>query len=188
MIENKIIQSPLDIDKFIRNVLSTQSELALNYVLNGISLNGQDLRKVVANSDNKIWDSFTHTDTFIVFEKEKDDNSRNNMSETRIKSNSEKIDKIVSYKIKVYIYGDNSDLIRNKLVSRLLSQVVKVSLLDKGIHIIKIDNENTINEFVNNIMWIRNDFDLYVSVNYEFSPVTNDYEPRIIGNKFIETI
>ena len=188
MNENKIISSPLDIDKFIRNELSTQSELGLNYVLNGISLNGQDLRKVVANTENKIWDSFTHTDTFIVFEKEKDDNLRNNMSESVVKSNSDKIEKIVSYKIKVYIYGDSSDLIRNKLVSRLLTDSVKVSLLEKGIHIVKIDNENTINEFVNNIMWIRNDFDLYISVKYEFSPITNNYEPRFIGNNIIENI
>ena len=188
MIENKVITSPLDIDKFIRNELSTQSELALNYVLNGISLNGQDLRKVVADSDNKIWDSFSHTDTFIVFEKEKDDDSRNNLSQTEIVNNSDKLINYVSYKIKVYIYGDGSDLVRNKLCSRLLSQSVRSSLLEKGILIVRIDNKNTINEFTNNIMWIRNDFDLYISVKYEFSQITSDYEPRIIGNKIIENI
>lgn len=147
------------------NTLVIQSQLSQDHVLNVNSPTGIDLSKLLLDN---IYVSYLRTNSVILFEFLRNSDN-NNMSYTK---ENDDINKYTSYKVHIIIYGNTSSELANKLKPRLLSGKVIDDLYNKGIYIKEIGEIETINEFINNKYWNRNDFDIYLACRYEYTQVS----------------
>ena len=167
-----VIENLMDLDKYIREELILQSGLEGNRVLNAISVRGQDLEKLV---DEKIYMSYNLRDCVIIFEVVLDSNSSDNVSMTE---EDESITDYSAFDVKVILYGNKGNILCHKIKSRFLTEEVRQNLWNKGIQVIEISNIETVNEFINNTIWPRCDFDIKIGCRLNFEKVTsnNDFE------------
>lgn len=160
----------------LRKYLIINSELDSSRVLNSLSLNGTELDKLLEDS---IYNSIESSNDTLLFEVSENE-SNSNMSEDDNENND-----IIYYKMytcHIIIYGDNSDNIALKLASRMRSNVVIDAIYNDGIYIEDISNPQSINEFKNNLMWFRTDFDISFGVRYSISHIIEDYNIEKIDN------
>lgn len=82
------------------------------------------------------------------------------------------------YRLKLTLYGSNSSSVALKLVGRLRSSKVRTDLYSSGIYIEKVSEPDIINEFKNNLVWLRNDVQVDIGVKYALSQVdvATEYE------------
>lgn len=165
-----VIKESLEIDRIIRNILIEQSELESNRVLNATSVRGQDLSKLFKD---KIYKSYELDDLVILFETVFRPNSNNNVV---MEEEDTTITNYSAYYVKVLVYGNKSPYLINKLRSRLLSSTVSDKLYDSGILLEKVSNPEPMREWINETLWIRNDFTLEISCRESFEKVKPDYE------------
>ena len=71
------------------------------------------------------------------------------------------------------MYGESSTNIASKLIARLRMEDSVMTLQEAGIHVESIQNSNTFNEFMNGTVWLRNDFDIYISCELEIEKVSD---------------
>lgn len=169
-----VIENLMDLDKHIRNELIEQSGLLAKRVLNAISVRGQDLSKLI---DDNIYMSYNLSDCVIIFEVLIDSDSSDNVSLTE---KDESITDYSAFNVKVIVYGNKSNILCHKIKSRFLSEEVRQSLWDNGIHLIEISNIESINEFINNTIWTRCDFDIKIACRLNFD--------KTISNKNFEEL
>lgn len=160
-----------ELEKILRNVLAKQAQLNKNRVLNALSIRGQDLVKYL---DSLISVSIDADDTLLIFELHTDDNENcvDDIEED------ESITKYMSFKLSVIIYGNNSINLANILTSRLQTSKVLYDTKEQGVLITDVSTSLSINEIINESIWQRTDFDIYVSCQMNIAQVDefNEYE------------
>lgn len=159
------IESPKELEKLLRNMLITQSQLIPNRVLNGNSIRGQDLEKMI---DSNIYISYNLSDCVIIFELFTR-TSEENIS--MIKSNNSLL-LYSSYNMHLIIYGNKSEQLAQILKARLESEKNRFDMYNLGIQIEEISNITTINDFKNETIWIRSDFDIDFACCYSIKQVS----------------
>ena len=166
-----ILSSTNELNKILRQVLITQSELDEERVLNALSLYGTELDKYLSDS---IYESVDQNDTTLLFSLE----ARNSTSDVSIVNENE-VDNITYYKafkLSLIIYGDNSNDTGIKLAARFRSENVRTQLYDKGIYVEEVTDPTILNEFKNDTIWIRTDLDINIGVEFNITPVNTDFD------------
>lgn len=157
-----------ELNKLLRNVLIVQSELQQDRVLNSLSLYGEDLDKLF---EEQIYTSIDVSDAMILFELR----SRNSSSDVSMTLQDGTIEIIRSFSLYVMIYGDDSADISSKLIARFRTEKIRNNLHNSGIYIENVSDADMINEFKNNVMWLRNDFSIDISCKFIVSQIEQDY-------------
>ena len=162
--------SPEELNKVLRQIIITQSELPADRVLNALSFTGTELDKLLQDS---IYSSIEHSDTTLLFElMNKPGNS--NVSSTNKNSSTGEIEYIKEQRLKIIIYGSDSSLVALKLVSRLRTAEVRTLMRDAGVYYSNVSEPDTLNEYKNETMWLRNDISIDVVTKYIIQPISSD--------------
>ena len=174
------ISNPYELNKILRAELLSQTELANDHVLNGLSVNGSQLEKRL---ENQIFEPFKITDNFVVFElvPRNSDSNVTQAIENKLLATS-------SYDFKLVIYGTSCMLLAQVIKSRFESEDVRQTLFGKGVYIESITEPEGMNEFINNTMWLRADMNIEVSCETEIEKLTNDYDFEKMGKLEVKTI
>lgn len=154
-----------DINKILRKYLISQSELNSKHVFNSLSTYGKTLTKIF----NNIATSYDRDETILLFELSLNENNSN----VSFTSN----DSIIynqSYNLKITLYGNESLNLSNKIIARLRTEKIRNSIYDEGIYLEKIENPKSLNEFINDVLWLRTDFNILLSCEFLYSQVEQD--------------
>lgn len=168
------INSTKDIIIALRNEIITQAEIPSNYVLNALSFYGTEMHR---SQNGIVFDSFSQEDTFIIFELNKRDTS-----DTVNYSSGDDIINYASYVMRLNIYGEDCDLLSRKLRSRLLSEEVRNNLYEKGVYIQNIPYPESINEYINEVMWEREDLEIEIAVRFNINKITINDPMESLGS------
>ena len=188
----KIFTNSDEINKLIRLQIIRQANLLPERVLNSLSTYGAELDKVLteiltvstshtvgrhnvqSSEDESIYVPIQHSDVVVLFELQ-DRQSSNNMSET---NDDNSVTYTKSYIVHLILYGDSCGDVATTLVARLRTERCRTELLDEGISLERVTDPDRINEFKNNTLWQRTDFDIYISVEYKYTQVDDmqDFE------------
>ena len=162
------IKDSNELNKIIRTQLITQSQIPGKKILNALEVYGQNLNK---NASQSIFDSYSPSETVIVFELL----SRPSNSDV---SYTEEVDENIiyykAYELKLYIYGKESTDVANNIVARFRTQLCRETLLENGVYLEKIEEPDKINEFINNVLWIRNDVSILINCKFTISQIKTD--------------
>ena len=176
-----------------RQILITQSNLDEDRVLNALSLNGTELDVLLEDS---VYTSITQDNTTLLFTLNALPSESNvSMEEGTIFNGTDltcspasicsqdtlvgdvDIDTSITsynmYQFKLMIYGNNSYEVATSLVARLRSTAVRTQLYSCGIYLSEIFTPETINEFKNNCMWLRNDVLINIGIKYSVSQISD---------------
>lgn len=153
----------------IRNMIISQSNIDSNHVLNSLSIRGQDLQKLI--QDTNIYMSYDLNDKIILFKISKNDNTNN----VQLSEENDIISLYTSYKCHLYIYGNNSFDFSEILKAKILTEKNIDDMFFKGINITSCSNIENISDFINNTIWPRSDFNIYFSYKYNVS-LDNNYK------------
>lgn len=148
-----MIKNLHDIEKIIANVLVKQSQLDNDRIINGLSVRGPELSKYI---QTKVLKSYELTDSVIIFELVMDYNQDTNFTEYSNNS----IRNTMAFHIELTVYGNESINLANILKARLESQKVRAILLEEGIYLSNISNIASLNEYINETMWLRSNMTL----------------------------
>ena len=160
----KALESLDDAIVILRSEILSITGFESQFVINALSDYGADLAKVLHDAQESInaqesikQSSLNPTspidDTLILFEPMNDMDSNNNMLLQE--------DAYAAYKLHITIYGDHAEELSIRLKSMLLQIDEKVKLNMSGVQIAKISNIESMNEFKNEVMWQRRDFDIH---------------------------
>ena len=164
----KSISDINEINKIMKKYLENESGLSNRNVRNALSTYGETLRKLLTD---KKFNSYELTDLVILF----DLHTRNNESDTSIINENKTIDVYKSYEFSITIYGNSSANLANILYARLNTDYVLSNLQDEGIYLESITLPTSINEFVNDVMWIRTDMSFLISCKHTINQI-HDFE------------
>ena len=92
------------------------------------------------------------------------------------------------FSLHLMMYGEDSPITSIKLISRLRSENVRSNLYDSGIYIESITDPQSLNEFKNNMMWLRKDVFINLGVKFSIVPVSQTIEFENIKNLQIEEV
>lgn len=163
------------LNKILYNELLLQSELPKKRVLNAITNYGTDLQKQISPL---VFESIDKTDCVILFQLF-GRNSTNNKSMTE---DNNSITYYKSYEMKLILYGNDSVDYANKIAARFRTENCRNSLLNKGVYLEEITYPETINEFINGSMWIRNDISIYIGCKFIFNQINDTSKFEEISN------
>lgn len=167
------IENVNEVNKIIRNELIKQSGLKGQFVRNITSTYGQDLDMLLSHSN---YSSLERDNVCILFEIEEDDIDQISEEESTNHSS------IYCYNVvKLVIYGNSSDYVAKQLKARFETDKVRDDLINQGVYLSNISNIRSINEFKNNVMWLRTDLDLHIAFKLDIKQV-DDYEPFYEGH------
>lgn len=158
-----------EVNKFIGNVLVTQSELTRDNVYNALSLHGTPLHKRLLETN---FISYDVSECVLLFELESE-NGSDNVSMT-LDNGTIVYDK--TYKVSITIYGNASEDVANKTIARLRSEKVRQDIQENGLCILNVTNSQTANEFVNDTMWHRSDFAIKLGCEIVIQPISESYD------------
>lgn len=193
-----------ELEKYLRNELITQSQLNPKRVLNALSTYGTELDKLLNESDNneeidETYDAITPCNTTMLFELEaKDSNSNVSMEDNKVNdptalicSNSLECDGAVAsdgnptldtnityykmFSLKVIIYGNDSINLASKLVARFRSEATRNKLYADGVYLAEVSEQKTVNEFKNEMMWLRNDITIDIGIKQSIAQLTPEH-------------
>ena len=149
-----------DIIKLLRTSIIDNSNITASKVLNALSVRGTDLSQIINNT--KVY-SYSAKDVFLLFELLKNDSGNNFVT----KKDDNSMIVVSSYKFHLMIYGNGSDDFSQIIKSIFHQSSVLNNLRDNGIHILNISSGESINEFVNNTLLLRNDLMINLETIYE---------------------
>ena len=162
------------IETIIRNILIEQSQLEPEFVRNSLSIYSTPLM-----TDNQsILDTLQQNQLMILFElRARNDvlNISEQDEETGI------ITMYQGYQAHVIIYGDDCRTLANKLIARLRTGRLNDIFRDNMLEFYSASNPESVQEYINEVMWLRTDFDIDLSCIMEIEPVSSDYIPRRLG-------
>ncbi len=148
-----------ELNKYVRTYIIDYLKLVPNRVLNGVSVRGPDLQKII---DQCTLGSFNLEDSFIVFDLEKD-----NTGDYFVMQEDETTMSVISdFKINYRIYGMMSHMFGLQLQAMFKDENVLYSLYEKGVRIKDVSDMSTINEFINNTMWPRADLSATMQIRF----------------------
>ena len=159
------------IETIIRNILIEQSQLEPEFVRNSLSLYSTPLM----TDDQGILDTLQQDQLLILFElRARDDvfNISEQDEETGV------ITMYQGYQVHVIIYGDDCRTLANKLIARLRTGRLGDIFRENGLQCYSVSNSESIQEYINEVMWLRTDFNIDLSCIMEIAPVSTDYIPN----------
>lgn len=160
-----------ELNKVLRNELITQSELNSEFVLNSLSVYGTELDKYIQDH----YEAITLDDCMLLFELSSR-SSAYDVSMDESEDDNNDITYIKGFTLKLILYGNNSSDVALKLIARLRTEETKLKLYDKGVYIEKVYDSSIINEFKNNVMWLRNDISIDIDAKFRFTNISKDYD------------
>ena len=193
-----------DIEKIVRAKLIEQSELNPKQVRNALSLHGEALEKWLDEQtfasiglhvkgydfqtwDESLWDElsdkWSNSGTMMLFELQTRDNT-GDMSEDE----GDVISYYRSYRVYVTIYGTYGNDISNITVARLRTQAVRLSLRNSGIYLERVSNPVKLNEYKNETMWTRNDFEIDISCKMNVAPISYETPFEKLNDIFVKEV
>lgn len=136
-------------------------------VVNGYSVRGPDLAKIIGPNILSI----DLADTFIIFQLDENNNSKNySLSEENgTRSN------VVNYTYSLKIYGNASHNVAQKIYAGFKSEGVSLEMRTQGIYVCGVENPQPTNEFINNTVVPRVDLTIYFRVRYSFPEYIDGY-------------
>lgn len=164
----KTLSSTDELAIILRKELISQSGIDDSLVRNVESKFGTELSEF---TDNDIVKGLNFNNVMILF----DLDDRQNDSDVSQTQSDDSIIYYKSYILRVIIYGKNSNDLSTNLVARFRTQIERTRLQDKGIYIEEVSNPTELNEFYNNILWERHDFDISIRCAIKVLPVIEDY-------------
>lgn len=156
-----------ELNKLIRNQLIVQSELPSDRVRNALTTYGTMLDKLLTKQE---FDGICECDELLLFELR----TREGESDVSMTENDDTITFYKSYSLHIILYGSNSATVMNKLIARLRTRAVRQALYESGVYIEKVENDTSINEYKNDVMWHRHDTDILISCKMSITQVTDD--------------
>ena len=148
--------------KTLRTNVIKQGELSAQYVRNADSVRGADLT-VILSEINVM--SAKLSDVFVIFELLEDDNDDNYI----IPEENDTISSISSFKFVLHIYGLQSHMCAQMLMTRFKTSEVASALRDNGIYLAGIGFPTNTKEFINNTLWPRCDLEMDIKVRFNIS-------------------
>lgn len=149
----RALSSVKELNKILREVLVSQSQLSQSKVLNALSIHGEDLDELF---EEQIYTSIERYEVMILFELQ----SRRNTSDVSMTNDDGTITLDRSFALRVVIYGNDSSDVANLLVARLRTENIRNFLHEQGVYLEKINEPDILNEYKNNTMWLRNDIEI----------------------------
>lgn len=157
-----------ELNKICRKYLISQSSVGGEFVRNALSTYGETLDKLLYKTT---YDGISPCETLILFElKARQSDSNKSMTEA-----DDNVTIYKSYTLYVIIYGSNSATIANTLIARLRTAAIRSALYDEGVYIESVSDDESVNEFKNNVMWHRHDIKLNISCMMSVEQVSPDY-------------
>ena len=157
-----------DMNISMRGQLIIQSELSATHVLSAESVRGTVIQK---QKSKNIWESFT-TDDVVIMYSVNEHTSDDDLIEDNDDSNTSLM--YASYVYHITVYGDDAYMTAKKVKARFLSEDVILALRKVGIHLQNISAIENGDEYINQTYWHRNDFDINVSVRFDYTKIIND--------------
>lgn len=166
----KLISNINDIVKILRTVLIQQSELNADRVLNSLSMYGTELDKLI---EDEKYGAIDQNDALLLFELLARATTYD-MSETE----NDAIQYYKAFTMHVIIYGNTSSDIAIKLINRLRTETVRAELQSNDIYLESVSDVTLLNEYKNDSMWLRADFDINIAAQFTITKVTisDNYE------------
>lgn len=162
----KTISNINELNKILRNMLIEQSQLTPSMVLSSLSLHGTDLDKhlqqicslttLCGEHNNSNYNSIERQDALMLFELE----SNTMLNDISITTEDDKLIYYRALVLKVILYGDGSNDIASNTIARLRSEAVREKLYGNGVYLESVSRPNVLNDFKNDTMWLRVDFDI----------------------------
>ena len=161
-----------DLNKVLRSMLITQSELNKDRVANALSTYGETLDKALSST---ISDSYDTKDSVLIFELK----TRPSNSNVSYKNEVDRIIYYMSYELKLTLYGSDLDL-PNKIVARFRSASVRDALQQQGVYIESVSDPYSFNEFINDVIWPRNDISINLTAMFEIKQIKPEHEFEVM--------
>lgn len=169
------ITSYNELNKIIRNQLLAQSQLDSTRVLNALSIHGDYLDKLISQQE---YTSITVDDSILLFEL----TSRDNSSDISMTDANDNIIYDTSWAIKVTMYGTQTSNLARVIAARFRSELVRNTLQEQGIYVESVSNVTTLNEYKNETMWLRNDFEINISCESTIQQISDYDRIQAINN------
>lgn len=171
-----MIDKVKELDKIMRTLILQCCSVDSNNVRNALSKHGERFDK---RKEEQIYESYSTSDIIIFFERVlRDTSSDVNFEDSSLVS-------YRSYSYKINIYGDECDEVANEIISKIQSQASRFYLNSHNIYLEGISGSISINEFVNDTMWLRCTFDIDItterSVDHSSDPSIQSTDFKIIG-------
>lgn len=163
----KSLTSTSELNKIIKQQVGLLAEVDPSVVRDSTLYFGAEFNK----DDDSILTSFNPDDTFIFFAS----GDRETTSQTSFTEEDGSIVYYKAYQYNLYIYGENGCDVANKLVARLRSESVRNAFHEQGIHIESVSNPVQLREFVNELVWMREDVNIDLSVKLKIDQLS-DYQ------------
>lgn len=140
----------------IRNQILIYSGIPNNFILNGDSIYGPDIWKMITDT---IGEAPDHSNTFIVFEFKEIPNDSFGITD--------EFTALAPYGLFLKIYGDDCHMVAYKLASIFKYADVIEVLRDSGVKVMNGSTIGSVNEFINNTRWSRCDVEIDVLCNFD---------------------
>lgn len=146
-----------DATKILRSEIIAISGVSDELVLNALTSYGADLNRILDEVAQGLEHSHSNPedprdDLLILFENRSDDSSSDNVFHAGVTYQ--------AYKMHIIIYGDGAEEMAVRIKNGLLLLDEKAKLDHEGVHIASVSNIESMNEFKNETMWQRRDFDI----------------------------
>lgn len=149
----------------LRNIISINSGVPLDDILNADSIRGAYLTKMIGREEIP----YTNEDTVIIFSIEEDNEDQ--ITETGL---DDVLRTNVTYDITITIYSDSARTISLQLRSRLLQSTNIELLRQNGIYLKSISLIDGVTEIINQQRWIRREFVIKALVVLEVDKIIDD--------------
>ena len=162
-----------NLDRVIRTMLISQSELPARFVRNASSAYGTDLDKRLLD---EVFDSIETDDVLMLFDNNVDAQDDNvSMTESN-----DDLTYYLTFKTTVTLYGDRSADVAVKTIARLRSELVRLKLQSNDVFVKDVTNPVVLREFKNNVLWTRHSFELSYAVKLTINSVEESYDVQTI--------
>ena len=143
-----------EIDIIVAKYLTSLSMLDTNRIINGNSIHGPELSKIVQDNISLSYDL---TDSVIIFTTAIENN---NVDYTEY-DNSKTVRNQFSAVVNLTIYGNTSRLIAECLKARFETEKIRYNLLQEGLKFKIADEITSIDDIMNDTVWPRTDMKLH---------------------------
>jgi len=154
-----------EIIKVMRKALNEQSGVPLDKILNTLGVRGAELAKMISETEEM---GIDNNDVFIMFNIEEDMNAKH----TVLEEDERHMTSIAPFKFKLYIYGNGGYVVSQNILARFKSPEVAYDVRDRGVHIKDISYPISVNEYLNDTLWIRHDMEFSIEVKFTINKLT----------------
>lgn len=171
-----------EIEKIIGDILVKESGLPKERVLNSLSLRGPELDKLI---DEKVYLSYNLNDCVLLFEVSADSTL---LDLSLPDKETDEIIKDIGLNVKTIIYGNCSLELANIIKARLESAEAREGFLSRSLYLYEVSNLSSLNEFKNNTVWPRTDFDISLNFETRITKIESGYQIESIRDPHIIVI